>query len=167
MVSSYTLAASQLLVRYGGTIVDFNGDGMMAVFGALADAPEKEQAAVQAAQELVHSMRDQLPSAILAPVRTPIGIGVATGTAYVGCVRSAEREFWTALGAVTNRAARLQALTRDLNCDMLIDEVTFSRLNGLQAEFKLHPHVSLRGHVQRMNLYSTIESDSAQLVVAG
>ena len=35
-VNSYTLTVSELVNKFGGSVVEFNGDGMMAVFGAPA-----------------------------------------------------------------------------------------------------------------------------------
>ena len=168
MVSAYTLSASQLILEHGGTVVDFNGDGMMALFGAPGRVDGKEASAVRAAQALVDAMRDELPAAVLAPVRSPIGVGVATGTAFVGSVSSAGHAFWTALGAVTNRAARLQALTRELECDVVIDRTTYQRASAdLMAGFVLHPHVALRGHAQRIDLYAYATTDlSAEREIA-
>ncbi len=37
-----------------------------------------------------------------------MGVGIATGEAFVGNIRAADRMIWTALGNTTNLAARLQ-----------------------------------------------------------
>ena len=57
LVSRYTRAVGEVLSAHGGTIVEFNGDGMMAVFGAPDPHPAKEHAAVSAARELVGEAR--------------------------------------------------------------------------------------------------------------
>ena len=44
-VNSYTALVSRIVRAHGGTVVEFNGDGMMAVFGAPAALAQKERAA--------------------------------------------------------------------------------------------------------------------------
>src|SRR5207253_3078488 len=83
---------------------DFAGDGMMAVFGAPTLLPNREAAAVRAAREIGIALGTLAPPGAATPLAA--GIGIASGPAFVGNVRSADRLFWTALGNTTNLAAR-------------------------------------------------------------
>jgi hypothetical protein len=65
-----------------------------------------------------------------------------------------DRLIWTALGTTTNLAARLQALTRELDAPLVIDAATFSALGTWAADFELHPAVSLRGLRQSEDVYA-------------
>src|SRR4030095_10685813 len=51
-VNRYTQAVSDRVLRHGGVVVEFNGDGMMAVFGAPRPLPRKEASATQAGREI-------------------------------------------------------------------------------------------------------------------
>ena len=51
-VNHYTDVVSRVIREFGGTVVEFNGDGMMAVFGAPRALEGKECTAVLAASEL-------------------------------------------------------------------------------------------------------------------
>jgi class 3 adenylate cyclase len=153
MVTGYTQCVSRVVQRHQGTVVEFNGDGMMVVFGAPDSLAGKELVAVTAALELASEVRGAVPLAVSTRSRCPIGIGIATGSAFVGNIRSSDRQIWTALGASTNRAARLQTMTRDFDTDLVIDEPTWRTLGALQRQFVLRPNVSLRGHSRRLNLY--------------
>jgi class 3 adenylate cyclase len=155
-VTAYTLRVTEVVRRHEGTVVEFNGDGMMAVFGAPHVIANKESKAVEAGFELALAVGASLPPAISGRGAIPIGIGLATGRAFVGSVRGSDRDIWTALGAATNRAARLQALTRELDTDLLIDEPTWRSLGPLRDRFELCPGVVLRGHTQRLNLYARV-----------
>ena len=57
MVNRYTEAVSAVIQRRGGTVVEFLGDGLMAVFGAPDSLPDHARASVQAACEVVATVR--------------------------------------------------------------------------------------------------------------
>ena len=154
-VNRYTEAVSEIVHRHGGSVVEFNGDGLMAVFGAPRDLPYKERAAVEAGREI--------PTAVGAlPVEEPkggavelsVGVGIATGEAFVGNIRAADRMIWSAIGNTTNLAARLQALTRQLDAAMVIDAPTWRRLDQAANDFQRHPAVAIRGRSQMEDVYT-------------
>jgi class 3 adenylate cyclase len=91
-LNAHTEAVSKTVMSRGGSVVEFNGDGMMAVFGAPRPLEQKERAAIEAARELVDAMRGELS----------VGVGIATGPAYVGSIRAADRWIWSAVGNTTN-----------------------------------------------------------------
>jgi class 3 adenylate cyclase len=153
MVTRYTQCVSQVVQRHHGTVVEFNGDGMMAVFGAPEPLANREFVAVRAALDLAAEVRSVVPLAVSTRSGSPVGIGIATGRAFVGNIRSSDRQIWTALGASTNRAARLQTMTRDFDTDLVVDESTWRALGALQREFVLRANITLRGHSRRVNLY--------------
>jgi class 3 adenylate cyclase len=71
----------------------------------------------------------------------------------VGSLRAVDRWIWTAVGDATNRAARLQALTRELEAETVIDESTWRGLDRERSGFyPLHRH-KLRGLAQKQNLF--------------
>jgi class 3 adenylate cyclase len=145
-VSRYAAIVSNAVAGRGGTVVEFAGDGLMAVFGAPDPLPDKERAAVLAALEIAREVaslslfpgapRSQSP---------PVGIGVATGEAYVGTIHAVDRDLWSAIGNTTNLAARLQSLTRDLDAWIALDDVTWRRAGDPCRHFTHHPQLPLRG----------------------
>ena len=58
MVNRYTEAVSAVIQRRGGTVVEFLGDGLMAVFGAPEPMPQHAREAVRAAREVVAAVRN-------------------------------------------------------------------------------------------------------------
>jgi adenylate cyclase len=150
-MNRYTLAVSEVIERHAGALVEFDGDGMMAVFGAPEPLAEKERASVYAACEIVAAVARLSESE--AGLRG-VGVGIATGDAFVGSIRSAGRLFWTALGNTTNRAARLQALTREFEVSIVIDDATYTATKGSFAAFVRHDEIRIRGHRKAETLYS-------------
>ena len=144
-LSRYTQIVTGPVVGHGGTVVEFAGDGIMAVFGAPEPLPAKERAAVLAALEITAGMRgvDLFPGAAR-DAAPPIGVGIATGLAYVGTIHSFDRDIWSAIGTTTNLASRLQSLTRDLDAWIAIDSTTHSRAS-IPTPFTHHPSIPIRG----------------------
>lgn len=162
----YTESVSGVVGRHAGHIVEFNGDGMMAVFGAIADAGPtpvpKEESAVAAGREIVAAVAD-VARRIGEPLT--VGVGIASGTAFVGSIRSADRLLWTAVGNTTNLASRLQSLTRDLGAAIVIDGTTWERCGEAAAKFEGREGVAVRGRSDRHDLY-LIPLDTSDLPAA-
>jgi class 3 adenylate cyclase len=153
-VNRYTETVSRIVRGHGGTVVEFNGDGMMAVFGAPTPLAEKEQAAVVSAREIVSSVRSlELGSVRREQPPLEVGVGIATGKAFVGNIQSVDRLIWSAIGDTTNLAARLQDLSRDLNAAIVIDSATRNSVGTAGADFERHERVPIRGRRQTVDVY--------------
>ena len=153
-VNRYTERVSEIVRRHGGAVVEFNGDGMMAVFGAPRELPAKERAAVAAGREIVGAV-EALPVADPngGALKLSVGVGIATGPAFVGNIRAADRMIWSAIGNTTNLAARLQGLTRELGAALVIDAVTWRALPAA-GDFRRHPAHAIRGRREPEDVYA-------------
>jgi len=162
-VSRYTETVSEIVHRHGGAVVDFSGDGLMVVFGGLHALPKKECAALQAGREIASAVRaievtprdSEVPAIFL-----EAGVGIATGDAFVGTIRSVEREIWCVLGNTTNLAARLEALTRELDAAVVIDDTTAARCREELDDFRSLGPRPIRGRSRAIDLYA-LPRDSA------
>jgi class 3 adenylate cyclase len=152
VVSAYTEAVSRVVTEHGGTVVEFNGDGMMAVFGAPKPLPDKERRALSAARGIVAAVSG-LVSPSLAPQGLEVGVGLATGSAYVGAIRSVDRRIWSAIGNTTNLAARLQGLTRELGAPIVIDQATRDAAPDEARDFERRPETLIRGLRDRCDVF--------------
>jgi len=153
-VSCFAELVSRVVTDYGGMIVEFCGDGVMAVFGALEAHPSKERAALAAAREIYTLVAcDSHLDLSSGRSMLSVGVGVATGEAYVGEIRAGDRTFWSAVGTTTNLAARLQHLTRQFPCAIAVDAKTCRQAGELAVGLKHRPGVSIRGHVAPQDVY--------------
>jgi class 3 adenylate cyclase len=159
-VNRYTETVSAIVRKHGGAVVEFNGDGMMAVFGAPRELPAKERAAVAAGREIVGAV-ETLPveDAKGGAEKLSVGVGIATGSAFVGNIRAADRMIWSAIGNTTNLAARLQALTRELGAALVIDAATWRALPE-PGGFRRHPALSIRGRREPEDVYALPQAAS-------
>ncbi|MBW2314903.1 MAG: adenylate/guanylate cyclase domain-containing protein [Deltaproteobacteria bacterium] len=144
-VNDYTRKISELINKHAGSVVEFNGDGMMAVFGAPEPLPQKEAAALAAGRAILESVPSVRAPGSDRPGGISVGVGIATGTAFVGNIRAVDREIWSAIGDTTNLAARLQDLTRDLDAAMVIDEATRNAAGPAADDLRPSPAVAIRG----------------------
>jgi adenylate cyclase len=124
---------------------------MMAVFGAPAPLDAKEHAAVEAGLAILR----EVGGLSQGDDRIAVGVGIATGPAFVGNIRAVDRLIWSAIGTTTNTAARLQQLTRDLDVALLIDEATWKALGALGERFVPHEDVRIRGRRATQTLFGT------------
>jgi class 3 adenylate cyclase len=149
-VNRYTETVSHAVQKHGGSVVEFNGDGMMTVFGAPRELAHKERAAVEAGREIVEAV-GALP--VEGGETLSVGVGIATGTAFVGNIQAADRMIWSAIGNTTNLAARLQTLTRELGASLVIDAGTWERAQTAAQDFEKRPAVPIRGRREARDVY--------------
>lgn len=152
VVNAYTESVSGVIRDHGGWVVEFQGDGLMAVFGAPRELQGKEGAAIEAAFDVVNRVEHQGIEA-LPDLDLQVGVGVATGLAYVGNVQSVDRQIWCVIGNTTNLAARLQAMTRDLGVSIVIDATTCERGGAAAEAFSAREDVRVRGRSEAMTIY--------------
>lgn len=152
LTDRFTAIVSKVLRRHAGNLVEFSGDGLMAVFGAPVALAGKERAALAAAGELVTALEAEGPRR---PDGSPlsVGVGIASGAALCGNIRSADQVIWTAVGNIVNLAARLQSLTRELDALIAIDAATRDRAGDLAAGFRRREGVRVRGRSEAEVVY--------------
>ena len=157
-VNRYTETVSTAIRQHGGTVVEFHGDGLMAMFGVPAELKQKEAAAVRAARQVVAALATES-----APGTAPltVGVGIATGPAFVGNIRSADRLIWTAVGNTVNLAARLQQLTREMTALIAVDPPTHAAAGSAVADFRACSAVLIRGRQAPTDLYVLPLDDQA------
>ncbi len=97
--------------RYEGTVNQFLGDGLMALFGAPIAHEDHAQRAAHAALAMLQTLaryRDELQATRAIDFRVRMGLN--TGLVVVGAIGDNLRMDYTAVGDTTNTAARMQQL---------------------------------------------------------
>src|SRR5215510_13150811 len=99
--------------RFEGTINQYTGDGIMALFGAPIAHEDSPRRAVHAALGIQHAIRD-VAQALQAErgLSLEMRIGINTGLVVVGKIGDDLRMDYTAVGDTTNLAARLQQMAQ-------------------------------------------------------
>jgi adenylate cyclase len=145
---------SARVAEFGGVIVDYAGDGMLAMWNAPVPQPDHAARACLAAL----AMGDEMPGVnerwrqkAGEPLR--LGVGVNTGPALVGNMGSTRKFKYGPHGHTVNVASRVQAATCEFpEASVLVTETTRQRL-GDHFALRRCPPVSLKGVKEGMVLY--------------
>lgn len=134
LISLIFSSVMDLIFAHHGSVNKLLGDGILAVFGCPQPHPADTHNSLQCALAIRHYFKvfnNELPAYIDEPVSC--GIGLARGMVFAGNVGSVRRMEYTVLGYPVNLAARLQALTWENQCDILLDENTWKEL-GIECQ---------------------------------
>jgi adenylate cyclase len=126
--------------RHHGLVNKFEGDAVLAVFGAPVSLPNAEEEALAAARGMAERLRVEVPEC-------QAGIGVAAGQVVAGNVGAADRFEYTVIGEPVNEAARLCELSKTIDGHLVASSATVARAGETEgARWTLGETVTLRGH---------------------
>jgi adenylate cyclase len=110
-LNTHRAAMNQAILGEDGTVMQFVGDAVMAVFGAPFPQPDHADRAVAAAARM-HALQHEINEGWAAAGLPPfgLGLGLSTGEAVAALLGSAERLEYTLVGDTVNLSQRLQQL---------------------------------------------------------
>ncbi|WP_329087039.1 MULTISPECIES: adenylate/guanylate cyclase domain-containing protein [unclassified Streptosporangium] len=147
MLNRYHTAAVPIVLGNGGTIVQFVGDALLALFNAPARQEDHALAAVRAALAMQEAAEE---IAAGTPGYPRFRIGVNTGEALVGNIGSPELRGFNAMGDCVNVAARLEGIAEPGS--VVIGQSTLD-LIGPQAKTRPLGPLNLKGREQPVHAY--------------
>ncbi|MGH9805746.1 MAG: adenylate/guanylate cyclase domain-containing protein [Terriglobia bacterium] len=152
LINRFVEAASKGITDAGGQPNQFVGDGVLALFGLDTDRTTACRQALRAAS-LVAANVAYLNHQFATEVREPIqyGIGINAGDVIVGDIGFRDHTVFTALGDSVNVAARLQDMTKALNCKVVVSD-DVCKTASLSSDSLDRREVEIRGHNEKMNV---------------
>src|SRR5208282_4006520 len=152
LINRFLGAASQAVIDAGGQPNQFVGDGMLALFGLRVDPVTACRQAMHAAANVaanVEYMNHQFANELRQPIQ--FGIGIHGGEVIIGDIGFRDHTVFTAIGDAVNVAARLQDLTKTLNCAAIVSEEV-CKTSGMAADALTRTEVSIRGRDEPMTV---------------
>ena len=139
-----------VVARHGGHVDKFEGDGLLAVFGAPEPHPDHAIRATRAAVEICRRVNERGEAGELR-----IGVGVNTGSVVAGAIGGAGRLNFSVIGDAVNVAARVEAMTRKLDHDVLITDAT---AQAVEPKLRIEPVGAhdLKGVREKVELYAPV-----------
>jgi len=150
-VSGHRAAASHAILAEGGTIMQFVGDAVMAVFGAPEPQSNHAERALGASIAM-HGAQTQLNQAWAAAGLPAfrLGIGVSTGLVAAAFLGSEERMEYSVVGDPVNLAQRLQELAA--GGQTVLSEATYNALTDPPDAERLGP-ITVKGRQGAVNAF--------------
>ena len=150
IVNRFLNAVSQAIVACGGEPNQFAGDGELALFALRTYRQTACRQALKAAAMIAANI-DELNQFFGDDLRQPIGfgIGIHAGDVIVGDIGYRDHMVFTALGDAVNVAARLQDMTKNLSCEVILSEEV-CRTAGLADNALPRQEVAIRGRTELM-----------------
>ncbi len=154
LLRDYHGALGPVVARFEGTLDHYGGDGIMVFFNDPLPTPEPAKRAV----EMAVVMRETAAGVVKAWRRRGhtigFGVGIAQGYATLGQIGFAERMDYTAIGTVTNVAARLCDEAKD--GQILVGQRVAAAVEGA-ASLEEIGNLSLKGLSQPIAVYNVME----------
>lgn len=128
MLNNYLGTMSEIIMDHQGTIDEFIGDAILAIFGAPTSRPDDAQRAVRCALDMQQAMNDLNRDNREAGLpEISMGIGINTGAVIAGNIGSEKRSKYGVVGHQVNLTARIESQTA--GGEVLISETTRDKLN--------------------------------------
>jgi class 3 adenylate cyclase len=139
MLNTFYGVVVPVILEAGGTVVQFVGDEVMALFGAPTRQPDHALRAARAGLGL----QDAVAEVTAGRADWPrFGVGINTGPALVGNIGAEQLRNFTAIGDTTNLAARLHGLAEP--GQVVVGQRTAEEL-GRRARLEARPPVLVKG----------------------
>jgi class 3 adenylate cyclase len=130
LVKQVTKLFSDPVERHGGSVIQFRGDGILALFGVPVEREDDAARAVRAGLDMQRNL-ETLGSEIAAQYGLSLSarIGLNTGVVVVGEMGNPQHSVHTAMGDAVNLAERMQRVA-DPGC-IVVSESTYQQVRGL------------------------------------
>ena len=158
VINSFLSAVGKAVSAAGGQANQMLGDGILALFGLQDDPMTASRQALAACAGIARNVRalnaelgDQIPEPL------HYGIGVRGGEVIVGDIGYEDHMVFTALGDAVNVAARLESLTKEYHCELLLAADVHQAAGG-PVGWPCHT-VTARGRAETLDVRSATEAD--------
>jgi len=164
LLNQYFETMVEAVFNHEGTLDKFIGDALMAVFGAPLPLTERHalmamRAALAMRRRLVefnqHRVIENQP-------KFRIGIGLSSGEVVSGNIGSQRRMDYTVIGDAVNLSSRLESLTKEYGCDIIISESTY-QMGRDQFWVRELDKIRVKGKQEAVSIYELIDERRVDL----
>jgi adenylate cyclase len=156
LLNDYLSRMTEIILEEEGTVDKFEGDAIMAFWGAPLDQADQAQRACRAAlrqQAALAELNQRFAGLDLPPLS--MRIGLHTGDAIVGNLGSVKRFDYTVIGDTVNLASRLEGLNKFYGSRVMASEVTVAACAGA-VEFRELDLVAVKGKEQAVRVFEVL-----------
>ena len=151
ILNIYLGQMAEVITTYHGTIDEFIGDAILAVFGAPIgrdDDADRAVACAVAMQQAMHTLNARLAERGHPPL--DMGIGLHTGEVVVGNIGSTRRMKYAVVGSAVNLASRIESYT--VGGQILISDACRRALDA-EVQISRRMEVSTKGFSDTLSIF--------------
>jgi adenylate cyclase len=156
LLNDYLSAMTEIILEEEGTVDKFEGDAIMAFWGAPLEQPDQAVRACRAAlrqQAALAELNRRFAELDLPPLA--MRIGLHTGDAIVGNLGSVKRFDYTVIGDTVNLASRLEGLNKFYGSRIIASEATVTACDG-DVEFREIDLVAVKGKEHAVRVFEVL-----------
>ena len=156
LLNDYLSAMTEIILEEEGTVDKFEGDAIMALWGAPLDQEDQALRACRAALRQRAALADlnrRFAGMKLPPLAMRIGLN--TGEAIVGNLGSAKRFDYTVIGDTVNLASRLEGLNKFYQTAIMASEATVAGCSEAVA-FRELDLVAVKGKEKPVRVFEVV-----------
>ncbi|MBD2532123.1 GAF domain-containing protein [Nostoc flagelliforme FACHB-838] len=171
MLNEYFESMVEAVFKHKGTLDKYIGDAIMAVFGSPLPLQEHAWMAVQTSLEMrdrLHEFNQRRYTDDKPKIK--IGIGINSDTVISGNIGSSKRMEFTAIGDGVNLGSRLESVSKQYGCDIIISHNTFKPCQDHIWARELD-YIRVKGRNEPVAIYellglrsNAIESEKLQVI---
>jgi len=155
ILNQFFTEMTKALDATNGHYSQFTGDGLLALYGLTAKDPATGPAdALRGVREMLTRL-EQLNRRLVGELKQPlrIGIGMHFAEAILGSMGPPRSQIITAIGDAVNTAARLEGLTKEYDCALVISRRAAEAAGLDLSVHQLHA-VAVKGRVEKVEFYA-------------
>jgi class 3 adenylate cyclase len=151
LLNSYLAAMADVILAHQGTIDEFVGDAILAIFGAPLTRPDDARRAVACAVRMQAALQElNRKNETEGLPRLEMGIAIHTGEVIVGNIGSERRTKYGVVGSAVNHAGRIESFT--VGGQVLISDATLRECgDGVRVGSRLA--IDAKGTRERIVVY--------------
>ncbi len=161
LLNQYFETMVEAVFNHEGILDKFIGDALMAVFGAPLPLENHALMAVKTALDMRRRLQEFNCSRPHEP-QFKIGIGMSSGEVVSGNIGSHKRMDYTVIGDGVNLSSRLEAITKQYGCDIILSEFTYQLCSDYILVRELDK-VRVKGQQKAVSIYELISASSQSL----
>jgi len=164
LLNEYFGEMSEIINKYRGTIIEFEGDGILAVFGAPLTQEDHADRGFRCSLEMLERVPElnarwdadgtcrHWRSVGLPSFR--VRIGLHSGSVVVGNVGSQQRTKYAVIGDTVNTTARIESLNKTLKTLFLMSSATRAMIDDTGREIKDMGVHDVKGRAEPVAVYT-------------
>ena len=156
MLNEYFESMVEAVFKHKGTLDKYIGDAIMAVYGSPLPLQNHAWMAVQTSLEMrrrLHDFNTRRQANNKPEIK--IGIGINSDVVISGNIGSSKRMEFTAIGDGVNLGSRLESVSKQYGCDIIISDNTYEPCKHLVWARELD-YIRVKGRNEPVSIYELI-----------